>query len=90
MQEKFPNALFYEDLSAAHVLLKNRFAFEDKSGKPIILHVKGTPFQLKVWEALLKIESGKACTYSKLPIEVSHGKASRAAGSALCLNLIAI
>ena len=59
LHEKFTNALFSEDLNMYHVLLKNRFILENKSDDQIILHLKGTPFQHKVWESLLNIESGQ-------------------------------
>lgn len=89
LQQIFPNALFYEDLTNTHLLLKNQLPPENRSDKPIILHLKGTPFQLKVWEALLKIESGQACTYSKLATDIGQEKAARAVGSAVGANPVA-
>lgn len=66
LKEKFPNTLFSEDLNKAHVLLKNQFIRENKSDNPIILHLKGTLFQLKLWEALLNVESSQVPTYLQL------------------------
>ncbi|HEX5667873.1 MAG TPA: methylated-DNA--[protein]-cysteine S-methyltransferase [Chitinophagaceae bacterium] len=53
------------------------------------LHLKGTDFQLKVWEALLKIPMGKFTTYGKLASQLNNPKASRAVGSAVGDNPVA-
>jgi AraC family transcriptional regulator of adaptative response/methylated-DNA-[protein]-cysteine methyltransferase len=53
------------------------------------LHVKGTPFQIKVWEALLKIPMGDLTTYGNLAKRIDHAGASRAVGSAVGDNPVA-
>lgn len=53
------------------------------------LHLKGTPFQIKVWEALLKIPPGDLSTYSRISEAVASQKASRAVGSAIGSNPVA-
>jgi len=55
----------------------------------IKLHLKGTPFQIKVWEALLKIPSGQLSTYSSIAVRIENEKASRAVGSAVGGNPVA-
>jgi AraC family transcriptional regulator of adaptative response/methylated-DNA-[protein]-cysteine methyltransferase len=55
----------------------------------IKLHIKGTPFQLKVWEALLKIPMGKLVTYSGVAQQVQQPQASRAVGTAVGDNPVA-
>lgn len=55
----------------------------------IKLHIKGTDFQLKVWEALLKIPSGQLAAYSDVAQSIDRPKASRAVGTALAKNPIA-
>ena len=55
----------------------------------IKLHVKGTPFQLKVWDALLRIPPGRLATYSSLSEKIGNPRASRAVGSAVAGNPIA-
>jgi len=52
----------------------------------IKLHLKGTDFQLKIWETLLKIPSGGLTTYSDLAMKSGHEKAQRAVGTALGNN----
>jgi len=55
----------------------------------IKLHLKGTDFQLKVWESLLKIPFGKLSTYGELAYEIGNQNASRAVGTAVGSNPIA-
>ena len=58
--------------------------------QPLSLHLRGTNFQLKVWEALLQIPAGTATTYSGLAERIGHPGASRAVGTALGHNPIAV
>jgi AraC family transcriptional regulator, regulatory protein of adaptative response / methylated-DNA-[protein]-cysteine methyltransferase len=55
----------------------------------IKLHLKGTAFQLKVWETLLKIPSGGLSTYSGIATHINNPGASRAVGSAIGSNPVA-
>ncbi|HZK63032.1 MAG TPA: methylated-DNA--[protein]-cysteine S-methyltransferase [Puia sp.] len=55
----------------------------------IKLHLKGTPFQIKVWETLLKIPMGGVSTYSGIAEKLKNPKASRAVGSAVASNPVA-
>lgn len=50
------------------------------------LHLKGTDFQVSVWEELLKIPCGKTLTYKELAVRVGREKAVRAVGSAVGKN----
>jgi AraC family transcriptional regulator of adaptative response/methylated-DNA-[protein]-cysteine methyltransferase len=53
------------------------------------LHLKGTPFQMKVWEALLNIPEGQLLTYGDVARNIHAPLASRAVGSAIGSNPIA-
>ncbi|MBU6341355.1 MAG: methylated-DNA--[protein]-cysteine S-methyltransferase [Bacteroidetes bacterium] len=55
----------------------------------IKLHLKGTAFQIKVWETLLKIPVGQLSTYGNIAAQIEHPKASRAVGSAVGDNPVA-
>ncbi len=55
----------------------------------IKLHLKGTDFQLKVWEALLKIPMGQLSTYGTIAEEIKNPNASRAVGTAIGCNPVA-
>ncbi len=52
------------------------------------IHVKGTPFQLAVWEALKGLPYGTTTTYSDIAHRIGNPKAVRAVGSAIGANPI--
>ena len=54
------------------------------------LKLKGTSFQLKVWNALLQIPYGQTCTYKDIAQKVDHPKAVRAVGMANNKNKLMI
>ncbi|GAB6155869.1 methylated-DNA--[protein]-cysteine S-methyltransferase [Desulfosporosinus burensis] len=56
----------------------------------IPLHPMGTPFQLKVWEELLRIPYGETCTYGEIAARVGNPKGPRAVGMANNRNPIGI
>lgn len=56
----------------------------------IPFHLKGTEFQIKVWNALLEIPYGKTCCYGDIAIKTGNPKASRAVGGAVNKNPIMI
>ncbi len=59
------------------------------SSAPFHLHLRGTNFQLKVWQALLTIPSGRLAKYGDLAAKIGTPTASRAVGSAVGSNPIA-
>lgn len=63
--------------------------FNLKSQKPIKLHIKGTEFQLQVWNQLLKIPMGQLLSYHQLAKQLNMPTASRAVGTAIGQNPIA-
>jgi AraC family transcriptional regulator of adaptative response/methylated-DNA-[protein]-cysteine methyltransferase len=62
-----------------------------KNGKPQPLHLflSGTNFQIKVWEALLKIPAGTVASYEDIAARIGMPKASRAVGNAVSQNPVA-
>ena len=54
------------------------------------LDLDGTPFQLKVWNALLRIPYGETRSYQQIAQQVGHPRASRAVGMANHFNPVAI
>lgn len=89
LKEKFPNATFQQrlDLMQQNAL----FIFQDDWNKlpEIKLHLKGTEFQLKVWETLLKVPMGKLSTYGNIAEQIGNPNASRAVGTAIGSNPVA-
>ena len=55
----------------------------------IKLHLNGTPFQLKVWETILKIPKGNLTTYGTIAMQIEKPNASRAVGTAIVNNPVA-
>ena len=55
----------------------------------IKLHLRGTRFQIKVWESLLKIPTGGLSTYGDIAKKIGNPKAARAVGTAIGANPIA-
>ena len=60
-----------------------------EGGRPLSLVLKGTNFQLKVWEALLRIPAGETTTYEAIAEAVGRPTAVRAVGTAVGQNPVA-
>ena len=87
MKASWYNSIFHE----AQFLTKdfiNRI-FDSGSGKKLHLLVKGTNFQVKVWEALLRIPPGRLTTYQDIARRINSPKALQAVGSAVGSNTVA-
>jgi AraC family transcriptional regulator of adaptative response/methylated-DNA-[protein]-cysteine methyltransferase len=89
VRKHFPNATYHEYVDNLHQNAIALFMRYRSTPREIKLHVKGTPFQLKIWQALLGIPAGELATYSAIAEKVNHPKASRAVGSAVGDNPIA-
>ena len=90
MQRRWPKASYVED--AAGTALLARRIFDPKlwrSEVPLQLVLIGTDFEVRVWEALLKVPMGRLTTYSDLAAKVCSAKAARAVGAAVGKNPIA-
>lgn len=89
LRNKFPSALFEQNRDS--IQQNALFIFQnDWDGiSEIKLHLKGTDFQLKVWESLLKIPMGKLSTYGTIAERIGSPRASRAVGTAIGSNLVA-
>ncbi|WP_125722212.1 bifunctional helix-turn-helix domain-containing protein/methylated-DNA--[protein]-cysteine S-methyltransferase [Flavobacterium ustbae] len=89
LKDKFPNAQFSKKLDLAQQ--NALFIFQNDWSKlsEIKLHLKGTDFQLKVWEALLKIPMGQLSTYGSIAHQIQKPNASRAVGTAIGSNPVA-
>lgn len=59
-------------------------------GEPLKVYLRGTNFQLKVWEALLNVPAGAATTYEDIAAQIGMPGAARAVGSAVGRNPIAV
>jgi AraC family transcriptional regulator of adaptative response/methylated-DNA-[protein]-cysteine methyltransferase len=89
LKSRFPNATFSQKLD---LIQQNAlFIFQHDWSKlhQIKLHLKGTDFQLKVWETLLKIPMGQLSTYGSIANQIENPNASRAVGTAIGSNPVA-
>lgn len=89
LKAKFPNASFAQktDLMQQHAL--QIFKGDWNNLAAIKLHLKGTAFQLKVWETLLHIPLGGITTYGHIASVANQPNASRAVGTAIGSNPVA-
>ena len=77
------------DPTATAPLAARIFAPQDKQLPPLRILVKGTNFQVKVWEALLRIPHGAVCSYADIARTIDQPTAARAVGSAIGANAVA-
>ncbi|MCI0611740.1 methylated-DNA--[protein]-cysteine S-methyltransferase [bacterium] len=89
LTNQFPNATFKQKLDFIQQNALFVFTHDWDKLNEIKLHLKGTEFQIKVWESLVKIPSGKLSTYGKIADQIANPKASRAVGSAIGDNPVA-
>jgi len=83
----WPRAALRRDDAAAGELLQRIFPVSAPA-KPLRLLLRGTNFQIKVWEALLRCPPGRLLSYGELARAAGVPKAARAVGSALAANTI--
>ena len=89
LKENFPNARLIQKTDFIQQDALHFFTGDWNDLKKVKLHLKGTPFQLKVWESLLRIPFGHVSTYAGVAAGISNSKASRAVGSAIGSNPVA-
>lgn len=89
LKAHFPNADFKQKLDLIQQNALYIFTHDWDKLNQIKLHLKGTDFQLKVWETLLKIPMGNLSTYRQIAEEIQNPKASRAVGTAIGSNPVA-
>jgi AraC family transcriptional regulator of adaptative response/methylated-DNA-[protein]-cysteine methyltransferase len=87
--EQFPNAAYRQVVDTIQQNALYIFTRDWSKLSQVKLHLKGTPFQLKVWEALLRIPMGGLTDYGSIAQSIQSPKASRAVGSAVGSNPVA-
>lgn len=85
MQKRWPHAAYVENPDRLGPWVNSAFALSDTATP---LHLIGAPFQIKVWEALLQVPTGRVTTYSELAGSIGSPKAVRAVGTAVGRNPI--
>ena len=88
LRKDWPAATFRRDEEGARALAARVFPGTPARGKLHLL-LRGTNFQIKVWEALLKIPPASLLSYGQLAAHLGMPRAARAVGSAVAANSIA-
>jgi AraC family transcriptional regulator, regulatory protein of adaptative response / methylated-DNA-[protein]-cysteine methyltransferase len=90
LKNEFQNADFEQNQASTAIVIEQIFSEENhQNPKPINLLLRGTNFQIKVWEALLKIPSGRVACYEDIATLIQKPTAQRAVGTAIGSNHIA-
>ena len=88
LRARWPKAEFAEDPDFLGAWVDKAFTGSSGNGASVPLHLIGAPFQIKVWEALLRIPSGYVTTYLEIANSIGHPRAVRATGTAVGRNPI--
>lgn len=89
LQTQFPNAVFKQNTDLIQQKALQFFSGDWSDLSKIKLHLKGSDFQIKVWQTLLKIPLGNVSTYSSVAHTIDNSRASRAVGTAIGSNPVA-
>lgn len=92
MKTHWHSSLFHQDQELTSSFADEIFSkvpLKNERGEGLHVFVKGTNFQIKVWEALLKIPSGNVTTYQCIGESIQSPRAMQAVGSAVGSNHIA-
>jgi len=91
LHKNWPKALLAENPSITQPLVAGIFRTSLQNAEhPLHLYLSGSNFQLKVWEALLRIPSGNVVSYRDIAGYLGEPNASRAVGNALARNPVAV
>ena len=89
LKKRWARATFQQDETATQPLIETIFTPQDTAQRsPLKLFMKGTPFQLQVWQALLKIPAGQLVSYDDVAGYLGRPQAARAVGGAVARNPI--
>lgn len=89
LQAEWPQAAWVADNGRVASLAPRIFTTPTQPDADLRLYVSGTPFQLKVWQALLTIPPGQVAAYGTIARLLGDKNASRAVGTAVGHNPIA-
>jgi AraC family transcriptional regulator of adaptative response/methylated-DNA-[protein]-cysteine methyltransferase len=87
MKGRWPKAEYVEDIARTAAIARRIFDPKQwRADQPLRVVLIGTDWEVRVWEALLKIPMGCTTTYSSLATKIGNIKASRAVGAAVGKN----
>ena len=88
--KEWSQATMIEDYKSTAPLIEPIFDLSQRGRESLRLHLRGTNFQIKVWEALLQIPQGTVTTYEGIATRIGNPSALRAVGTAVGHNPIAV
>ena len=89
LKSRWTNATLTENPDATRPIVDRIFnPLAGQSSTPLHLVLNGTNFQIKVWEALIRIPMGAVVSYEDVAAHIGMPKASRAVGNAVGSNPI--
>lgn len=86
LRQLWKKAHLQQEVDAHQAKIIRFFRRDFNTSEKINLHLKGTDFQLKVWEALLKIPEGQFASYGTIAHCISAPSSQRAVGTAIGHN----
>lgn len=90
LKKQFPKAIIMHKETEATQKMAQLLNEKFSGTNNYVLHLIGTPFQQKVWKALLDIPRGETRTYQEITQQINYAKAFRAVGSAIGRNPISL
>lgn len=87
LNAQWPDASYQQDNPLARRYLQK--VFERQPGEALEIWLRGSPFQLKVWQALLAIAPATHASYADIAQAIGQPAAARAAGTAIGKNPVA-
>jgi AraC family transcriptional regulator, regulatory protein of adaptative response / methylated-DNA-[protein]-cysteine methyltransferase len=91
LRRRWPNAQFNHDPQGTWPGVEQVFRlFRGEAGPPVRLLLNGTNFQIKVWEALLHVPTGRVVSYADIAIQIGLPGSARAVGNAVSRNPIPV
>jgi AraC family transcriptional regulator of adaptative response/methylated-DNA-[protein]-cysteine methyltransferase len=90
LRRHWRNATFLEDRKGTKAVADRIFdPSRQRDAPPLRVIVRGTNFQVKVWEALVRIPPGGAACYEEIAARIGSPGAVRAVGNAVARNPVA-
>lgn len=90
LQGEWPKAVINANDSATKLVCEQIFSAVGSDSKPLQLLLKGSPFQLQVWQALIRLQPGQLVSYQQLAHAVGNARAVRAVSTAVANNPIGL
>lgn len=89
LQKQWQDAEICESYSATAEIAQHIFTCSTQPANRLSVLVRGSNFQIKVWQALLMIPESHVCSYEQIACAIGQPRASRAVGRAVALNPVA-